>query len=101
MTSYCTRGEKQTEIMELSPDETYLVDAYVKVREATELSYVSPSKSDSLFAVLDSTLDTLRISNTIRELNHHPDRWVLVFRRIEEKTQGSDEPVGPEDPASE
>lgn len=87
--------------MQLSPDETYLVDAYVKVREATELSYVSPSKSDSLFAVLNSTLDTLRISNTIRELNHHPDRWALVFRSIEEKTQRSSEPTGPEDPPLE
>ncbi len=87
--------------MELSPDETYLVDSYVKVREASDMHYVSDFKSDSLFAVLDSTLDTLRIANTIRALNRNPDRWTLVFRSIEEKTGSSPESLGPEDRGSE
>ncbi|UCH82898.1 MAG: hypothetical protein JSW50_10515 [Candidatus Latescibacterota bacterium] len=85
VTSYCTPSENQTEIMELSPDETYLVDSYLAVREASDLYSVNVLISDSSFAALDSTIDTLRIANTIRELNSDPDRWVLVFRSIEEK----------------
>jgi len=72
--------------MELSQNEVYLAESYAKVRQASDLYSVNAFKSDSLFAVLDSTIDTLRIANTIRELNLNPDRWVLVFRRIEEET---------------
>jgi len=85
VTSYCTPNENQTEIMELSPDEDYLVDFYLAVREASDLFSVNALTSDSSFAAIDSTIDTLRIANTIRELNADPDRWVLVFRSIEEK----------------
>jgi hypothetical protein len=101
VTSYCTPGDNQTEIMELSGDETYLVESYIKAREARDLYSVNDLQSDSLFAVLDSTLDTLRIANTIRTLNQTPDRWVLVFRSIEEKAGYASEPPGPDNRGSE
>ncbi len=41
------------------------------------------AKSESLFAALDSTIDTTRVSNTIRKLNADPDRWLAVYRGIE------------------
>jgi hypothetical protein len=72
--------------MELSENENYLVESLVKVREARDEYSVNALISDSLFTFLDSTIDTLRIANTIRELNLDPDRWVLIFRKIEEKT---------------
>lgn len=92
--SYCTTPDTQTTIAQLSADEAYLVDTYVHVAEARDAHFISPLKSDSLFAALDSTIDTLRIANTIRGLNQDPDRWVLVFRSIESRlktpSQGAD-----------
>ncbi len=92
--SYCTTPDSETSIAELSPDETYLVDAYVRVAMARDLYSISPLKSDSLFVALDSTIDTLRIANTIRDLNRDPDRWLLVYqdieRRLKTSSQGQD-----------
>ena len=84
VSSYCTDGESQTEIAALSKDETYLVDTYVRLAEARDLYSVTYFKSESLFAAIDSTIDSLRIANTIRELKLNPERWVLVFRSIEQ-----------------
>jgi len=50
---------------------------------------LNPYKSDSLFAVLDSTVDTLRIARTMRHLEADPDRWALVFQSITNKTAGT------------
>jgi hypothetical protein len=92
--SYCTAPDSQTTITALSPDEAYLVEAYVRVAEARDLYPISPLKSDSLFAALDSTIDSLRIANTIRDLNRDPDRWIVVFKSIERRlgtpSQGTD-----------
>lgn len=84
VSSYCTQNGKETENVELSPDETYLVDAYVRIAAARDLHAVTYEQSESLFAVLDSTIDTTRISNAIRALNADPGRWVFVFRSIEQ-----------------
>lgn len=83
LSSYCTSPDKQTEINPLTDDEAYLVDAYVRVAKARELASVTPLKSDSFFAPLDSTVDTTRIANTIRALEKDPDRWILIFQSIE------------------
>jgi hypothetical protein len=45
--------------------------------------------ADSLFARLDSTIDTLRITNTIKALNETPDRWAFVFLEIEKALRNS------------
>lgn len=93
VSSYCTGPENQTKIEELSEDEAYLVQAYVQVAKARDLRTVSYSKSDSLFAVLDSTIDTTRIANTIAGLNEDPDRWYIIFSSIERDlnpSQGSE-----------
>jgi len=84
VSSYCTRRDNETKNVALSTDEAYLVDAYVRIAEAQDVRTVSYAKSESLFAALDSTIDTTRVSNTIRKLNSNPDRWVLVFRSIEQ-----------------
>ena len=80
--SYCTHKGKETENVNLSPDEAYLVDAYVRITGARDLHTVSYAKSESLFVELDSTVDTTRIFSTIRALNSNPERWLLVFRSI-------------------
>jgi hypothetical protein len=84
VSSYCTDDESQTEITALSEDEAYLVETYVKLAEARDLRSITYFKSESLFAAIDSTIDTLRIANTIRALDTDPERWILVFRSIEE-----------------
>lgn len=83
LSSYCTSPDKQTELKALSPDEAYLVDSYVRIAAARDMAAATPLKSDSLFAALDSTIDTTRIANTIRTLNVDPDRWILVYEAIE------------------
>jgi hypothetical protein len=93
LSSYCTGPDSQTKIAELTEEENYLVDAYLNVAEARDLYGVNYLKSESLFTVLDSTIDTTRIANTIRELNRAPDRWLAVFENIERELRG---PQGPE-----
>ena len=96
--SYCTDRDNQAENAPLTGDEAYLIDAYARIEEARGLSGVNHEKSESLFAVLDSTIDRSRVSNTIRTLNADPDRWLVVYRGIEkamEKRSGKnseDEP---------
>ena len=67
----------------LTAEEAYLADAYVSVAQARDLYAVNYLESESLFTMLDSTIDTTRIANTIRELNKDPDRWLLVFESIQ------------------
>jgi hypothetical protein len=95
---YCTRPDGETKNPAPTADETYLIDAYVRITQAREAESVSYLKSDSLFAALDSTVDTTRIANTIRALNADPDRWLVVFERIEQALRppgasGDGEPV--------
>jgi hypothetical protein len=81
--SHCSDGGRQPKITSLSADEKYLVDAYTTVLEVRGASAVNALLAESLFARLDSTIDTLRIANTIRELDRDPDRWIVVFENIE------------------
>ena len=84
VSSYCTKNENQTTITELSIDEAYLVETYAKIADARDLHTVNYLKSESLFTVIDSTTDSLRIANTIRDLNMDPGRWLIIFRSIEQ-----------------
>ncbi len=83
LSSYCTGPDSQTKIEGLTAEEAYLADAYVSVAQARDLYAVNYLESESLFTMLDSTIDTTRIANTIRELNKDPDRWLLVFESIQ------------------
>jgi hypothetical protein len=83
VSSYCTKRDNQAENAPLTGDETYLVESYARIEAARELNGVNHAKSESLFAVLDSTIDRNRVSNTIRALNADPDRWLAVYRGIE------------------
>ena len=83
LSSYCTRPDNRTELNDLTDDEAYLVSAYVRIARARDRFSISYLESESLLTVLDSTIDTTRIANTIRLLNTDPDRWILIFRGIE------------------
>ena len=100
VSSYCTNRDNQAENAPLTGDETYLVESYARIEAARELHGVNHAKSESLFAVLDSTIDRNRVSNTIRALNADPDRWLAVYRGIEKamENQSGEEPRGEPSP---
>jgi hypothetical protein len=89
LSSYCTGSDNQTKITGLTVDEEHLVDAYVKLARTRDLRSVNYLKSESLFTMLDSTIDTTRIAKTVRLLNEDPDRWLLVFDSIERDLNSS------------
>jgi hypothetical protein len=76
----------------------YLIDAYVEVKRARSHYPNEPAVAESLFTVLDSTIDSLRIANTIRKVNEDPERWVLVFEEIEKILSGAARQPGLVDP---
>ena len=84
VSSYCTEPEQQIKISDLTADELYLVGAYVQVVQAQEMRSISYLESESLFVAVDSTIDTTRIANTIQQLETNPDRWLLIFRKVEQ-----------------
>ena len=107
MSGSCDRGGGDgTDPLSLSEDEIYLIDAYVDIKLARSNYPQYPVVAESLFTVLDSTIDSDRIAKAIRDLNLTPERWVVIFTEIERKLrrQGDDsDPAGgrPESKASE
>jgi hypothetical protein len=80
----CSRNEgTDTASRELSEDELYLIEAYANIKHARSYYPLKPAIAESLFVVLDSTIDSLRIAITIRALNEEPDRWEMIFEQLE------------------
>jgi hypothetical protein len=89
----CAPDTDDEALADLTEDERYLVSVYVQLAYARDTHYVNALKSESLFAAVDSTIDSLRIANTIRTVNEEPDRWILIFESIERELtsfQGGD-----------
>jgi hypothetical protein len=84
----CGDKGNQTEHVEITDDENYLINAYVEIKRAGALYPERRAIADSLFARLDSTIDTLRIANTIERLNQAPERWSVIFEEIEHRYRG-------------
>jgi hypothetical protein len=83
-TVICCGAEERSSSTTLSPDERYLVDAYVRVRRAGAILPNQPEAGDSVLAHLAGEVDTLRVSRTIAALNATPERWSFIFQKIEE-----------------
>jgi len=79
----CGRSTDPIEQQALTPDEQYLVDTYINITTARTLNSREPLVADSLFALIDSTVDAKLISNTVELLNSNPDRWIVVFSAID------------------
>jgi hypothetical protein len=88
-TIICCGAEDKPPTAALSPDERYLVDAYVSVRRAGALYPYQHHVADSVLARLAATVDTVRVARTISSLNTTPERWSLIFRTIEEELSPS------------
>ncbi len=83
-TVICCGSEKKPSNTALSPDEKYLVDAYVRVRRAGALLAVQREVADSLLNRLGGEVDTLRVARAVAALNATPERWPLIIQKIEE-----------------
>ena len=81
----CSKDNPSQDQETLTNDESYLIDTYIKIIKAENLYQSDSTKAEDLFAAIDSTLDSLRIANTISSLNKKPDRWVNIFRILNEK----------------
>ncbi len=62
---------------------------------------LKPAIAESLFVVLDSTIDSVRIANTIRAINREPERWGDIFEQLERTMRESASKVGSEGNRSE
>lgn len=92
----CGRGaDDDLDDTALTENEQYLVDAYVDVKRASSRYSDDPVVAESLFTVLDSTIDSVRIANTIRDVNRQPDRWLVIFEEIEKKLRAQGKRPGP------
>lgn len=80
----CTTKEKPNHT-ELSPDETYLVESYVRVRRAGAMFPYQRVLADSLLDRLAGEIDTVRVARTTATLNANPERWTLIFQTVEER----------------
>jgi hypothetical protein len=69
----------------LSPDETYLVESYVRVRRAGAMFPHQRVLADSLLDKLAGEVDTVRVARTIAALNTNPERWTILFQAIEQR----------------
>jgi len=81
----CGNGEKQPDPTAFSDDEQYLIDMYAKIQHARSYYPHRPAIAESLFVQLDASVDSTRIAVTVKELNQKPDRWVYIFREIEDR----------------
>ena len=83
-TIICCSAEEKSPDAGLSPDERYLVDAYVRVRRAGAFYPYQREIADSMLAHLAGVVDTVRVARTISSLNATPERWAFIFKSIEE-----------------
>ena len=88
-TIICCGPEKKPANTALSPDERYLVDAYVRVRRAGALLPVQHEVGDSLLTLLSGDVDTVRVARTIATLNATPERWSFILQRIQDSLDNS------------
>jgi hypothetical protein len=68
----------------LTPDERYLVDYYMKIIEFEKLLQDNPASREEKRKELDENLDRERIRRTLAELEKKPERWLAIYKRINE-----------------
>jgi hypothetical protein len=68
----------------LTPDERYLVDYYMKIIDFEKLSQNNPAAAEEKRKELDDNLDRERIRRVLAELEKKPERWLAIYKRINE-----------------
>ena len=67
---------------DLTPDERYLVQLYLKINDLEENLQENPADSARKWDELKASVDTARVRLTIAELEKDPKRWLGVYKRI-------------------
>ena len=67
---------------DLTPDERYLVQLYLKINDLEENLQDNPADSARKWDELKTSVDTARVRRTIAVLEEDPTRWLGVYTRI-------------------
>ena len=78
-------GQDAPEPVQFTDDENYLIDSYVRVKRADSYRLERPTLTESLYVYLGAVTDSARIASAVASLNVEPDRWLEVFKAIEER----------------
>ncbi len=66
----------------LTPDERYLVQLYLKINDLETNLQDNPADSARKWDEFKASVDTARVKRTIAELEKDPKRWFGVYTRI-------------------
>lgn len=86
----CGPDAEPVEEAAFTPDELYLIEAYTSIRRAQWRFPTNPVAAESLFVLLETGIDTVRVNRTIDELNRTPARWGKVFEEIQDRLSKTD-----------
>lgn len=78
-------GKDAPKPAQFTDDENYLIDSYVRVKRAGSYRLERPSLAESLYVYLGAVTDSARIAQAVASLNVDPDRWLVVFKEIENR----------------
>jgi len=69
---------------DLSADERYLVELYLKINDLEKNLQMNPEDSLKKWDELRASVDTARVQRALRGLENDPERWVGIYGRINE-----------------
>jgi hypothetical protein len=69
----------------LTPDERYLVQLYLKINDLEKNLQDNPADSARKWDDLKASVDTARVRAAIAELENDPKRWLGVYQRINDR----------------
>jgi len=67
---------------DLTPDERYLVQLYLKINDLEKNLQDNPADSAIKWEELKASVDTSRVRRTLAELEKDPERWLGIYTRI-------------------
>lgn len=67
---------------DLTPDERYLVQLYLKINDLEENLQDNPADSARKWDEFKATVDTARVNRIITTLEDDPTRWLGIYTRI-------------------
>lgn len=68
----------------LEPDERYLVEYYMKIIEFEKQLHENPELREEKRQELERGMDMVRIRNVLAQLENKPERWLAIYKRINE-----------------
>ena len=80
----CERSDtiESEKARDLTPDERYLVQLYLKINDLEENLQDNPADSARKWDELKASVDTARVRRAIAELEKDPTRWLGVYTRV-------------------